>query len=188
MVPIAAPIAPQVCTYSCGPGAYAWLGQLVPIVTICAPLLAVLTFWLGYRQREKERRFSFFNDVVVAPCMTEILKFFSKCGEDLIECAREHDASSIRRAQPRKVTTALTKFSQDLYALEDFVVERMEGFDDRTTDETCKVFERIEQEITCWFGACSTAPPSIDDLELRIRAAKRSVVRVLYKGKIVFLR
>jgi len=162
--------------------------QLVPIITICAPLLAVFTFWLGYRQREKERRFSFFNDVVVTPCMAEILKFFSACSEELLECAREQQSSSIRKAQPRKVTAALTRFSQDLFALKGFLVERMEVFDHRTTAKASKAFEKIEQDITCWFGSCTTAPASLEDLDERIRSGKRAIVRVLYSGKIAFLR
>ncbi len=77
--------------------------SLIKLIPILTPFVALYTFYLGSRQKENERNFSFYNDTVVAPAMDELEEFFEKYRDKLSEEARRANDPA-RKSVPRAST------------------------------------------------------------------------------------
>jgi hypothetical protein len=157
--------------------------SLIPVLT---PFIAVYTFWLGYRQKENERCFTFYNDVVINPAMDELNAFFERYVEKLSEEARKPSPDTARTAIPRSSTKLITEFSEDLYRLKDSIVKRLGVFDQKAAKQVVEIIDQFDTSITRWM--VSRSSKDIEALEQHITKAKRSLIRCIYKGKHNILR
>jgi len=152
------------------------------------PLICILTFWLGYRQKERERSSSFYNDVVVNPSVAEIDKFFDLYRNQLVEYARQVQPKSSRLTTPRDLTKLLTQFARDLYGLMDNIVRRLEVFDEKAVGRVGNIMSKLETDVTMWFDGWCKAPMEPEELGRKFATAKRGLIKNIYQGKFRLLR
>ena len=157
-------------------------------LSIATPLIAIFTFWLGYRQKERERSSSFYNDVVVIPTVVVIDKFFDLYQNQLVEYARKVQPRNSRATTPRDLTKLLTKFSQDLYDLKDNIIKRLEVFDEKAVGRVGNIVFKLETDVTMWFGCRSKPPAEPEELSRMFASAKRGLMKNVYLGKFRLLR
>lgn len=158
------------------------------ILRDATPLIAVFTFWLGYRQKERERSSSFYAELVVNPSVIHIDKFFDLYRNQLVAHARQVQPRSSRATTPRDLTKLLTKFSQDLYELKDNIVKRLEVFDEKAVVRVEIIVSKLETDVTMWFEGWCRAPAEPEELSRTFSTAKRGMMKNIYKGKFRLLR
>lgn len=178
-------ILPQPCPVCC-PQPRAWLDGLMAIVSTLAVPVALFTFWLGYRQRERERTLSYYHKVVVDVVIDDVFSFFDKQIRSLTEsgtAAREGLAAG-RLTMPRPIKQALTGFSTALFSLQDQIAERTVVFDVETTELVKRAFERIQDQATGWFNDLyQHKRRGIEELNNILREGQRSIIKQLYAGQ-----
>lgn len=148
--------------------------------------LSVLTFWLGYRQREYERRRSYYQDVVIDPMLPEILETFDQQSSALTGAGRAglNGVASNRKTMPRSCGVALASFASAIFSLQDRIVQRAAIFDELQTDEIREAFQQTQDEVTDWFDDVSSHKRrELGEIDGLLRKNQRLLVRLLYKGK-----
>jgi hypothetical protein len=166
--------------------AMTWADRVLPLIPVLTPFVAIYTFWLGWRQKENERCFSFYNEAVITPSMDNMDAFFEKYRDKFCEIARKTTPVSTRVAVPRATTRLITEFSQDLYGLKDAIVKRIEVFDTKAVKNIEITVEIFDTEITRWLVSKTVKNTEVCN-ELLLKA-KRSLIRSIYKGKFSILR
>lgn len=147
---------------------------------------AGFTFWLGYRQRERERTRSYYHKVVVDVVLPDILTFFDQQGIELRAAghAALTGAASPRRAIPKSCKAALAVFGTSLFDLQDKIVQRTAIFDENLTLKLEDTFPKIQDDVTNWFSAVDLQKsPSVEGLTAVLRSSQRAVIRLLYTGE-----
>jgi hypothetical protein len=162
--------------------------KIFSILKDATPLIAVFSFWLGYRQKERERSSSFYTEVVVNPSVTCIDKFFDSYRNQLVEHARQVQPRNSRETTPRDLTKLLTRFSQDLYGLKDNIVKRLEVFDEKAVRRVENIVTKLETDVTMWFAGWCKAPAEPEELSRTFATAKRGLMKNIYMGKFRLLR
>ncbi len=156
------------------------------VAAIVALPLAGLTFWLGYRQRERERTVSYYHKVVVDKVIDELFKFFNQQTLELDRAAREALAGMAESppAIPEKSKQALADFSTTLFKLNDLITDRTVMFDERATEQIRAEFEKIQDDATEWFDHVgSHKRRNAEELKILLRRGQRAVIKQLYKGQ-----
>jgi hypothetical protein len=159
---------------------------LKTVAAIVSIPLALITFLLGYRQRERERTRSYYQKVVVDSLFQDILDFFSSQAEPIVTAGREglKGLASNRKTLPRSCSLALSDFSTKLFALQDKITERTAIFDERITSEVQGDFEAVQDEITGWFNDASLHKRrELDELPQLLKSGQRTIVKRLYRGE-----
>jgi len=144
------------------------------------PFVAVYTFYLGWRQKENERRFDFYNVAVISPAVEDLNKFFEKYLPKLAEEARRANDSS-EPSTPRASTEFITEFATDLYALKDTLFHRLEVFDEHAARRVQNTVEELDTKITQWLVL--PKPKEAEDARKMLVSAKGSLMRILFTGR-----
>jgi hypothetical protein len=156
------------------------------LVTVLALPLSALTFWLGYRQREYERRRSYYQDVVIDAMLPEILEAFDQQSSALTGSglAGLNGLASNRKTMPRSCGVALASFASAIFDLQDRIVQRVAIFDELQTEEIREAFQQTQDEVTDWFDDISSHKRrELGEIDGLLRKNQRLLIRLLYKGK-----
>lgn len=180
------PIA--LCQYSIPSGAgTSQLLELVKTVTAIAAVPgALLTFVLGYRQKEKERTLAYYHKVVTDFAVPNIFTFFSDQVQSISTAGREAQdgLNSERKTLPRSVTIALSAFSTQLFTLKNSITDRTIVFDEAITGRLDLAFEAIQDDTSGWFNDASLFKRrNVEELTAILRRGQRTVVGLLYRGQ-----
>ncbi len=159
---------------------------LKTILSVLAVPLSVLTFWLGYRQREYERRRSYYQDVVIDVMLPDIIDTFDLISEELTNAGRDGLAgiSSNRKSMPRSCSIALSKFADTIFKLQDRIVQRVAIFDEPLVDKVRNAFQEIQDDLTGWFEDVGLHKRR-DTIEIDplLKKHQRILIRMLYQCK-----
>ena len=178
-----------IVTASCGASsdvlvrAALWSERAKILVPVGAIGLSTFTFFLGYRQRDRERTLSYYHKTVTDAVMPAILEFFPAQLTALEAAAIQALQPSARRTKPISTTKTLSTFSTQLFDLHDSIVERTVLFDEKATSKINKIFEEIEDSVSEWFDNAMQKKKSIDQLKSIVRSGQRRVVRGIYEGQ-----
>ena len=144
-------------------------------------MLAGLTFWLGWRQKERERCFSFYKESVITPSIAQLDSFFEGYREKLSAEAKKPNPAGGRRTAPRDITKFLQVFSDELYAMKDAIVQRLEIYDTRAVRKVEEAIGKFDTEISLWL--CSPGGKDLDVMGGHVVRAKRLLVKTIYKSR-----
>lgn len=151
--------------------------------------IAGFTYWLGKHQKNQDRQFSFYNDTVIAPSATDLNTFVERYRDRLREFGKRNALASGGIAVPRALSKLHTEFSQDLYSLKDTIVARLEVFDPKAVAKLAGVIDELDNNITSWlFSKRAKGPKEQDAMTDLLIVAKRSMTRIIYKGKLSILK
>lgn len=156
------------------------------IASAVAIPLAIVTFWLGYRQRERERTRGYYHKVVVDVLLPDILAFFDEQTEAISEAGRqaEKGLASMRKTLPRTCTISLSDFSAALYKLLDKISERTLIFDEKITSLVVREVDDLEDSVTGWFNDIALFKRrNVEELAGLMKSSQRNIVKLLYKGE-----
>lgn len=162
------------------------LDVIKTVTSVLAIPLAVLTFILGYRQKERERTRAYYHKVVVDVVLPVILEFFGAQAELMAEAARqaERGMASGRKSMPRSCSVSISNFSTGLYLLLDKVTERTLIFDEKISRQINDDFEDIEDAVTGWFGDITLHKRrNVEEVAQLLQQGQRTVIKRLYKGE-----
>jgi hypothetical protein len=163
-----------------------WQERLIPFLPTLAPVVLIFTFWLGWRQRESERCFSFYHQVVISPSMKDVEEFFETYRKRLTEQAMGVPSDEARATTSRDLTILYREFSDDLYKLKDALIRRIEVFDTNAAKQIALTTDDLDTEITKW--VFSRAEKTVEALDGLLPKSKRSLIRCVYKGQTKILR
>jgi hypothetical protein len=155
------------------------------VAAVSAVPLAALTFWLGYRQRERERNLSYYHKAVVDVVLPKILEGFAIEIDRMQEAGREGLAGmkSSRKTMPKKCSVALAEFATNLFALQDTIAERTLIFDEKTTNDVRDDFQSTQDDVTDWFNDIILHKQRhLEEIEQIMRSRQRQLIKRLYKG------
>ena len=167
------------------PQSASWLDWGKTLAAICALPLAGTTFWLGYRQKERERTRSYYHKAVVDIVLPKILESCAQETERLLETGRTALAGlkSARKTMPRSCNIALAEFTKNWFALQDLITERTLIFDERITEEIRQDFQSTEDDAKEWFNEVSLHKRrNVEDLDAIMKKSQRTVIKRLYRG------
>lgn len=162
------------------------LATVKTVTSILAAPVAAFTFWLGYKQKERERTLSYYHKVVVDVTIPTIFKFFDEQVKLLTTAAEEakRSSSTTRRTLPRPAHQALTTFSTALFQLQDEITDRTIIFDEKVTEKIRLGFETIQNEATCWFSdILQRKPRSVEEVKIILQTGQRRLIKQLYEGQ-----
>jgi hypothetical protein len=162
-----------------------WPDVVKTIASVVALPLAAFTFWIGYRQKEKERTRSYYHKVVIDVVLPLILDGFAVEIERIREAGRTalQGLQSNRKTMPRSCSVALSEFGTNLFQLQDSITERTIIFDEKLTRLIGVDFELTQDDITRWFDEASLHKRrELPELEALLRARQRQIIRRLYRG------
>ena len=162
------------------------LDLLKTTASVAALPLAGLTFWLGYRQKERERTRGYYHKAVVDVVLPQILETFGIEIDRLREAGRAalEGLASKRKTMPRASSVALSEFTTNLFFLQDAIVERTLIFDEKMTNEIREDFEGIEDKAKGWFGdVVLHKRRNLEELEAILKTGQRTVIKRLYRGE-----
>jgi hypothetical protein len=156
------------------------------IVTVITLPVAVLTFLLGYRQKDHERTLTYYHKVVVDESLPKIFTFFDaqipppgKAARDALE-----GVSSPEKAVPKTCTVTLASFSTGLFDLKDAITQRTALFDERITPEIEEEFEEIQDQASGWFNDVALYKRrDVQELNGILSQGQREIIRKLYRGQ-----
>lgn len=167
-------------------GTSPWLDTVKTVAAIAAVPGALLTFILGYRQKEKERTLAYYHKVVTDVAVPNIFAFFAEQVQSISAAGRDaqEGLDSDRKTMPRSVTVALAAFSTQLFNLQNSITDRTIVFDEPTTSKIALAFEAIQDNTSGWFNDASLYKRrNVEELTGILRRGQRSVVGLLYKGQ-----
>jgi hypothetical protein len=173
------------CVAAAARQAASWPDLVKTIASVAALPIAGLTFWLGFRQKERERTLSYYHKVVVDVVLQKILDGFASEIERINEAGRTAivGMKSNRKSMPRSCNLALSEFGTNLFTLQDVVVERTIIFDEKTTEEIREDFQQTQDDVTVWFSdVVLHKRRNFEELEQLLRAGQRRIIRRLYQG------
>jgi hypothetical protein len=176
-------VAPQAAVT---PQPVPWLDVVKTVATALALPLAAFTFWLGYRQKERERTRSYYHKVVVDVVLPGILDFFQAQAEAMTEAGRQAQLGlkSSRKTMPRSCSIALSNFSTGLYSLLDAITQRTLIFDEKVTAEIRNDVEDIEDAVTDWFNDAGLHKRrDVEEIRPLVQRGQRLLIKRLYKGE-----
>jgi hypothetical protein len=156
------------------------------VVAVITLPVAVLTFWLGYRQKDRERMLTYYHKVVVDGSLLKIFDFFEKQAAELDRAAREalQGTASDERVVPKGCTVTLAAFSTGLFDLKDFIAQRTALFDERITPQIEQGFEDIQDRASEWFNDIAQFKRrEVAELAAILTKGQREIVRMLYRGQ-----
>jgi hypothetical protein len=156
------------------------------IVAIGALPAAFLTFFIGYRQKEKERTLTYYHKVVTDVAVPNIFTFFADQIPFLTEAGRNAHTGikSVRKTMPRSSSLALAEFSTKLFALRDSITDRTIVFDDSISNKIDLAFEKIQDDAAAWFNdVAQHKRRNLEDLTVMLRRGQRTVIGLLYRGQ-----
>jgi hypothetical protein len=178
---------PNPCTTECAQQAISsWPDIIKTVASVLALPLALLTFWLGYRQREHERTLSYYHKVVVDALLPKILEGFAVEIDRMQEAGREAlvGLKSSRKAMPRKCSIALADFATNLFGLQDLIAERTLIFDEKITNEIKDDFQGTQDDVTDWFSdVILHKQRHFEEIEQILRLRQRQLIKRLYRGE-----
>jgi hypothetical protein len=163
-----------------------WLETTKTIAAVAAFPAALLTFMLGYRQKEKERTLSYYHKVVTENVTQPIFDFFEKNIQALTAAGQEAQKAMLttRKTIPRSATSTLAAFSTELFNLQDLITERTIVFDEKITEKIRLAFESIQDKASAWFNDVALHKRrNIEELTQDLRSGQRAVVSLLYQGQ-----
>jgi hypothetical protein len=156
---------------------------LLPLATPC---VAALTYWLGYRHKERDRRFDLYKQSVIVPSLGELEEFFTKYREKLIEYARNPVVNSGAIAIPRVSTKLYREFSLDLYAMKDGIAARVEIYDRKSVGKLEDIVGSFDTKVTQkLISRFSHEELTINEI---LSNAKRDMIRTIYKCNLEMLK
>lgn len=155
------------------------MDRALELIQVASPFVAVLTYWLGYRHKEKDRRFDFYNQSVITPSIEDLDGFFAKYREKLIAYARDPAANSGGIAIPRASTKLYREFSSDLYAVKDSIVARVEIYDRKTVKRLEDIVGSFDTKVTQ--KLISRVPREEQTINEILLNAKRDMIKAIYK-------
>jgi len=163
-----------------------WLDLLKTTGASLVLPLSLTTFWLGYRQKEKERSKSYYHKIVVDVVLEPILNFFSTHIPNLQEAAvgAIRGMKGARVAIPKTSTERLARFSTELFDLQDMVIARTSVFDTVATNHLERQFQDLQDQVSEWFddvGMHKRREP--EGLEMVIMNGQRELVKQILEGK-----
>jgi hypothetical protein len=156
------------------------------LIPVAGPLVVALTYWLGYRHKEKDRRFDIYKQSVIIPSLDDLDKFFTKYREKFVEYARNPAANSGGMAVPRASTKLYREFSSDLYAIKDAIVGRVEIYDKKTVGRLEDIVGSFDTKVTQkLISRLAREEQTINEILLN---AKRETIRTIYKCNLGMLK
>jgi hypothetical protein len=163
-----------------------WGGQAATLFPILGTATAGVTYWLGYRQKERERRFGFYKERVLDPSTTEIDDFFEKYRSKLIEHAKRTAGSSGEGVVPRASTKLYREFSSDLYDMKDKIVTRLEVYDEKAGGSLVEAVEVFDTKVTQrLISGVSREEETVKEILLD---ARRSMTKTIYNCNLKLLK
>lgn len=175
----------QPCADCCA-HAKSFLDNVITVVSVLAVPTAAFTFWLGYRQKERERTLSYYHKVVVDVVISDVFRFFDEQIRQLSQAGIEarDGINSGRVTMPRAVKSVITSFSTELFKLQDQIADRTIVFDEHTTEEIKQEFEIIQDRVTGWFNDLyQSKRRGLEELRSALRDGQRRVIKHLYRGQ-----
>jgi hypothetical protein len=156
------------------------------IAAVVALPIALGTFWVGYRQKDRERMLSYYHSAVVDISLPLIMDFFDSqlplvdgAGRVAIE-----GVASSEKAVPKQSISTLASFSTGLFNLKDSITQRTVIFDEEITPQIELEFEAIQDHASEWFNdVAQFKRREIPELAAILRRGQRLVVRRLYQGR-----
>ncbi len=154
---------------------------------IAALPLAAFTFYLGFRQKEKERSKDYYHKNVVDFVLPPALLFFSTEIPNLQQAGKAAIAGmrSAAAELPRESVAALTRFSTGLFDLQDIITARTAVFDQAATNKIQTRFEDLQDAVSTWFdevGMHKRRNP--EELANIVMDGQRSIVKHIFEGRI----
>jgi hypothetical protein len=175
------------CLPACQSSSASSLPDLVKTITSIAAIpLAIVTFYLGYRQKEKERTRGYYQAVAVDAVLPAIIAFFDGSLEKVMDAGREaiKGAASARKTVPVGATRGLAAFSEELFKLQDHVTDRTLIFDEKVTESIRVDFEELQDDVANWFGDIALHKRrDIEELPPLIKKGQRTIIFHLYDGE-----
>ena len=163
------------------------LGELAKTfaATLALPLSA-FTFWIGYRQKEYERRRSYYQDAVIDAILPDILTIFDQQSAALKSAGidGQKGLSSTRKTIPRSCSVALATFADVIFGLQDQIVQRVAIFDELQADQIRLAFQQTQDDVTDWFNDISLHKRrEIEEIDALLRTHQRALIRRLYQAE-----
>jgi hypothetical protein len=156
------------------------------IITVIALPLSALTFWLGYRQREFERRRSYYQDVVIDAVLPDILPVFDQQSLDMSNAGTEglKGLSSVRKTMPRSCSIALATFADSIFRLQDRIVQRVAIFDELQVESIREEFQQLQDDVANWFNDIGLHKRrEVGEIDALLRTHQRNLIRMLYRAE-----
>jgi hypothetical protein len=163
-----------------------WVERAVVFLPVLTALVALFTYWLGSRKKDKDQRFSFYKEVVIDPSISDLDTFFDAYRGRLLDQARVGLTLTGGAAMPRPLTKLHREFSEDLYTLKDALVGRLEAFDAAAVARISEVIRGLDDGVTGWIFTVRTKEESV--IADMLVVARRSIIQTLYKGKLTILK
>jgi hypothetical protein len=159
---------------------------LKTVASVLALPLALITFYLGYRQREGERTRGYYHKAVIDVVLPQLIEFFDLQLEKVVQAARDatKGLNSLRKTMPPGVTKSLAEFSASLFEMQDVITNRTLIFDEKVTELIRKDFEQIQDDVANWFGELALRKSrEIEELPGLVKKGQRAIIKHLYSGK-----
>jgi len=169
----------------CAPTSPTWQTVLT-VVPLPILLLAGLTFWLGYRQKEKERTLAYYHKVVVDEVIPAVIDFFTAQIKALNTAGTDgiNGMASQAKAIPEGTKQALTNFSMALFQLQDVITDRTSIFDEGVTDNIRIEFQTIQDDALQWFDDIGIhRRRNVEELMRILQIGRRQVAKQIYRGQ-----
>jgi hypothetical protein len=165
--------------------------RFTKFLPLSAPVVGVITYWLGSRKRERDRRFEFYTNSVIAPSIAELDAFFEAYREKFVEQARNHGKAPTQVSIPRTITKLHQEFSQDLYRMRNALVGRIEVYDTPAVIRIDTAINDFDTKITTWLFSRNPKnheAPNEETVTDVIQVTKRTILQSIYKCKLEILK
>ncbi len=172
------------CVASCCPNS-SYSDLIKTVTAVLAIPLAIVTFYLGYRQREKERTRGYYHKAVVDVVLPQLIEFFDRELGNISDAARSavNGLTSNRKTMPASCTKRLADFSEQLIKMLDVVTDRTLIFDEQITELIREDFEQVQDDVANWFGDIALRKSrDIEELPGLVKAGERRIIKHLYSG------
>lgn len=146
---------------------------------------AGIAYWLGLRQKESDRKTSFYTDAVVTPCVAEVNRFFDTYRDGILELLKNPAANTSGATVPRIVSKFHLEFSLDLRRFGNTISGRIEAFDLDATSRFAAIIDQLDDDMTALLF--SKKPKDHKAVMTVLMNAKRSIIQVIYKADLGIL-
>lgn len=155
----------------------AWVAKSALIVSICSFCASAFGIFLTTQQKQNERRFAFYSDRAISPCL-ETLDQFSQAEREHLTANSEDELRAMRTGSVEKLAEIFTRFSKELYSASDSVFESIAIFDANAAQKIVTRLRDFDTAVTKWIF--TDPSPSQKELRALFTDMKRDVFRYIY--------